>query len=80
MTAAERTAMYIANCESCLLSAAMKTCPFCRFNVGLKPAEPQTVTDSTRLAYGEAQDEETALWMQQDRDWRDLRQTEAWAL
>lgn len=31
----EKLEMYIANCKCCMLAQAMKTCPICRFNIGL---------------------------------------------
>lgn len=34
--------MYIANCQICLLANAMKTCPLCKFNVGLEIKEKET--------------------------------------
>jgi hypothetical protein len=35
MTKQEKIEMHIANCKCCLLASAMKTCPLCRFNIGL---------------------------------------------
>jgi len=35
MNEKEQLASYIANCKCCLLAQSMKTCPICRFNIGL---------------------------------------------
>ncbi len=35
MNEKEKLASYIANCKCCLLAQSMKTCPICRFNIGL---------------------------------------------
>lgn len=35
MTEKEKIEMYIANCKCCMLAQVMKTCPLCRFNIGL---------------------------------------------
>jgi hypothetical protein len=35
MNEKEKKEFYIANCKCCLLADAMKTCPACRFNIGL---------------------------------------------
>jgi hypothetical protein len=35
MTEKEKIESYIATCKCCLLAQAMKTCPLCRFNIGL---------------------------------------------
>jgi len=35
MTEKEKIESYIATCKCCLLAQAMRTCPFCRFNIGL---------------------------------------------
>lgn len=35
MTEKEKLEAYIANCKCCMLAQAMKTCPLCRFNIGL---------------------------------------------
>ena len=36
MTEKERLEMFKAQCEICMLSEAMKDCPLCKFNIGLK--------------------------------------------
>lgn len=36
MTEKETLDMYVANCQICTLANAMKNCPICKFNVGLK--------------------------------------------
>jgi hypothetical protein len=35
MTENEKIESYIAMCKCCLLAQAMKSCPLCRFNIGL---------------------------------------------
>lgn len=35
MNEKEKIAFYIANCKCCLLAEVMKTCPLCKFNIGL---------------------------------------------
>ena len=35
MTEKEKLESYIAMCKCCLLAQAMKSCPLCRFNIGL---------------------------------------------
>jgi hypothetical protein len=37
MSDAERLAMWIAICKTCLLADVMKDCAHCQFNVGLEP-------------------------------------------
>jgi hypothetical protein len=40
----EKIEFYIANCKCCLLAQAMKTCPNCRFQIGL--AEKEQLADA----------------------------------
>jgi hypothetical protein len=35
MSEEEKIEAYIAICKCCLLAQAMKSCPICRFNIGL---------------------------------------------
>ena len=35
MTEEEKIESYIATCKCCLLAQVMRTCPLCRFNIGL---------------------------------------------
>jgi len=35
MSEKEKLESYIANCKCCLLAQAMRTCPTCRFSIGL---------------------------------------------
>jgi hypothetical protein len=35
MNEKEKKEFYVANCKCCLLADVMKTCPVCRFNIGL---------------------------------------------
>ncbi len=45
MNEKEKKEFYIANCKCCLLAEAMKTCPVCRFNIGLaeKPKAEEAI-------------------------------------
>lgn len=44
MSEQERIKMFIANCRICTLADAMKNCPICKFNAGLKEKEIKDVT------------------------------------
>jgi hypothetical protein len=48
MNEKEKREFYIAMCRCCLIAEAMKTCPLCRFKVGL--AEQEKPVDSIPLA------------------------------
>ena len=39
MNEKEKMDFYIAMCRCCLIAEAMKTCPLCRFQIGLKEQE-----------------------------------------
>ncbi len=47
MNEKEKKEFYVSMCGCCLLAQAMKTCPACRFNIGLaksqNPSEPGLV-------------------------------------
>jgi len=47
MNEKEKTGFYIAMCRCCLIAQAMKSCPLCRFNIGLaeqfKPVDSSPV-------------------------------------
>ena len=47
MNEKEKTDFYIAMCRCCLIARAMKSCPSCRFNIGL--AEKLQPVDSDPL-------------------------------
>lgn len=43
MSNEEKLAMYIANCQCCLLAEKMKNCPLCRFNIGLEKKKEEEI-------------------------------------
>jgi hypothetical protein len=47
MSEKEKLESYIANCKCCLLAQAMRTCPTCRFSIGL--AEQVKLVDAIPL-------------------------------
>ncbi len=53
MNEKEKKEFYVANCKCCLLAEALKTCPVCRFNIGLaekqKPDEAIPVSLPLRI-------------------------------
>ena len=47
MNEKEKKDFYVAMCQCCLIAQAMKTCPLCRFNIGL--AKEVKLVDSIPL-------------------------------